>query len=320
MAQFWIFTQHSMNIGILSFRSLSRRVMKEQRRLSEEAEKRGHKVSIIRFQRCSLSFDGHGDIGIRYGDRKFPNVDMVIPRVSLLTHVNVRIAVVEHMQLMGVPMLNDYNAILRAKSKLKTLQTLSHYGVPVVKTMVINSPQYLSQATKFIGEFPIIMKTIYGSYGEGVAIVESDRSAKSTYGLLEGSLGGGNAILLQEYIAEADGKDVRLFVVGGEVIASMQRNAEDGDFRSNVGQGGTGAPYTPTEEEIHLAIRATKAIGLEISGVDIIQTKHGPAIMEVNANPGFEELEEVTGHNVAGDIIEYAERFAQEYVPLESHL
>lgn len=306
-----------MHLGILSFRALNRRVMKEQKRISDEALSRGHKVSMLRAQRCSLSFDGKGDIGLRNGNRKFPNIDLVIPRVSLLSNVNVKAAIVEQLQLMRIPTLNSYHSILRAKSKLKTLQILSHYDIPVVKTMVINDPQYLKPAVKYIGDFPIIMKTIYGSYGAGVAIAETERSVKSTYGLLAGSLGANNAILLQEYIAEAEGKDIRIFVVGGEMVAAMQRNAEDGDFRSNVGQGGSGGPYDPTEEEIHMAIRATKAIGLEIAGVDIIQTKHGPAIMEVNANPGFEELEEASGVNVAGAIVEYAERFVQEYVPSE---
>jgi ribosomal protein S6--L-glutamate ligase len=306
-----------MHLGILSFRSLSRRVMKEQKRISTEAQARGHKVSMIRAQRCALFFDGKGEIGLRNGDRKFPDVDLVIPRVSLLSNVNVKAAVVEQFQLMGIPTLNEYHAILRAKSKLKTLQILSHYDIPVVKTMVINDPKYLKKAVKYIGDFPIIMKTIYGSYGAGVAIAETERSVKSTYGLLAGSLSGSNAILLQEYIAEAEGKDIRIFVVGGQMVAAMERNAEEGDFRSNVGQGGTGGPYEPTEEEIHMAIKATKAIGLEIAGVDIIQTKHGPAIMEVNANPGFEELEEASGVNVAEAIVEYAENFVQEYVPSE---
>jgi ribosomal protein S6--L-glutamate ligase len=306
-----------MHLGILSFRSLSRRVMKEQKRISAEAQARGHKVSMLRAQRCALSFDGKGRMGLRNGDRAFPKVDLIIPRVSLLSNVNVKAAIIEQFQLMGIPTLNEYHAVLRAKSKLKTLQILSHYDIPVVKTMVINDPKYLKKAVKFIGDFPIIMKTIYGSYGAGVAIAETERSVKSTYGLLAGSLSGNNAILLQEYIAEAEGKDIRIFVVGGQMIAAMERNAEDGDFRSNVGQGGTGGPYTPTEEEIHMAIKATKAIGLEVAGVDIIQTKHGPAIMEVNANPGFEELEEASGVNVAGSIVEYAERFVQEYVPSE---
>ena len=303
-----------MNIGILSFRALNRRFMMEEKRLGEEAEKRGHKVSMLRFQRCMMVFDGRNKLDIRYGYRRFPQLDVMIPRVSALTNVQIKIAIVEHLQLMRIPMVNNYDSILRAKSKLQTLQILSHYGIPVVRTAVVNTPKYLEQAVSYIGEFPVIMKTIYGSYGDGVAIVESARAAKSTYGILSESLDTTNAILLQQYIAESNGKDIRIFIVGGEFVASMERVAQDGDFRSNVGQGGSGQPYSPSPEEIHLAIRATKALGLEIGGVDIIQTKNGPAIMEVNANPGFEELETVTGVNVAGSIIEFTERFVQEYV------
>lgn len=303
-----------MNIGIVSFRALNKRFAAEEKRLEEEAIKRGHKVNLIRYQRCLMTFEGHGELGIRYGKRPFPDVDLIIPRASVLTNAPLRASVIEHLQLMGLPMLNEYNAILRAKNKLQTLQILSHYEVPVVKTAVVNNSKYLKQAVRYIGEFPIIMKTTYGSYGQGVAIVESQRSVKSTYGILSDSVGSKNIILLQQYIAESNGKDIRLFVVNGEVIASMQRAAEEGEFRSNVGQGGSGMSYEPTEEESHMAVKATKALGLEVSGVDIIQTNDGPAIMEVNANPGFTELEEVSGVNIAEKIITYAEKFAREYV------
>lgn len=303
-----------MNIGILSFRALNRRFMPEERRLAEEAEKKGHKVTLLRFSRCMMVFDGQGKLDMRYGYRKFPTFDLIIPRASVLTNVQIKIGIVKHLELMKIPMLNTYESILSAKSKLQTLQLLSHYGIPVVRTATINSSKYLAKALEYIGQFPVIMKTIYGSYGEGVAIVESARAAKSTYGILAESLDSNNAILLQEYIAESNGKDIRIFVVGGEVVASMERVAMDGEFRSNVGQGGSGQPYTPSEEEIHLAIRATKALNLEVAGVDIIQTKHGPAIMEVNANPGFEELEAVSGVNVAGAIVTFTERFVKEYV------
>ena len=309
-----------MHIGILSFRSLRRHLMYEEKRLFEEAQKRKHKVSTIRYQRCSMTFDGHGKLEILDGNRRLPLPDLVIPRVSVLTNAHIKIAVLEHLQLMGIPMLNEYNAVLKAKSKLQTLQILSHYGIPVVKTIVLNDPKYLKKALDYIGGFPIIMKTIYGSYGEGVAIVESDRSAKSTYGILSDSLGSKNAILLQEYIAESKGKDIRIFIVGRKVVASMERVADEGDFRSNIGQGGSGRLYKPTREEIHLARRAAKAIGLDVAGIDIIQTKHGPAVMEVNANPGFEELEKVSGVNVAEQIIRYSERFVREYVPPEGIL
>lgn len=304
-----------MDIGILSFLKKSSRA---ELRIAAEAKARGHKVKMLKHNLCSLTFDGKGKIGFQYGKSKFKKPDLIIPRPNLHNSIHTRMAVIEQLELMGIPLLNSHSSILRAKSKLKTLQILSHYNIPVVKTMVLNGPGYIQEAVEFIGNFPIIIKTIFGSQGQGVAIVESDRSVKSTYGLLEKSVGGNNVLLLQEYIAEADGKDVRLFVVGGEVIAAMERVAKDGDFRSNVGQGGNAVEYKPTEEEVHLAIRAAKAMNLEIAGVDIIKTKHGPAIMEVNANPGFTALEPATGVNIAGAIIEYAERFVHEYVPTEN--
>lgn len=307
-----------MHIGILSFRAWNRRFMWEEKRLEEEAKKRGHEVTLFRASGSVMKFDGNGGIDLRHGrNGSLPKFDFLIPRASALTNLQVKIAIIKHFELMGVPVLNSYNGIMRAKSKLQTLQILSHYGIPVVKTAVINNPRYLKYAVDYIGQFPMIMKTSYGSFGDGVAIVESQRAVKSTYGILAESLDSTNAILIQEYIAEAANKDIRIFIVGEKMVASMERVAAMEDFRSNVGQGGKGGLYQPSWAEVHLAIKATKAIGLEVAGVDIIQTKHGPAIMEVNANPGFQELEEVSKVNVAEAIIKYGVKFAKEYVPEE---
>lgn len=306
-----------MHIGILSFRAPKRHFMWEEKRLEEEAKKRGHEVSLFRASSCLMEFDGNGGIGIRSGRNPLPKFDLLIPRASALTNVQIKIAVIKHFELMGIPALNSYHGILRAKSKLQTLQILSHYGIPVVKTAVINNPNSLKYAVDYIGQFPIIMKTSYGSYGDGVTIVESHRAVKSTYGILAESLDSTNAILIQEYVAEAANKDIRIFIVGEKMVASMERVAALEDFRSNIGQGGEGKLYTPSWAEVHLAIKATKAIGLEVAGVDIIQTKHGPAIMEVNANPGFQELEEASKVNVAEAMIKYGIKFGKEYVPEE---
>lgn len=304
-----------MRIGILSFKSGRKRFTSQEDRLAEEAKKRGHDVTIFRVQKCLMTFDGTGNLNVRYANKVFPKLDLIIPRVGVGENVLIRSAVVEHFQLMGIPMLNTYSSILRAKNKLQTLQLLSHYKIPVVKTVVVHDPEYLDEAVKYLGTFPVIMKTVFGSFGDGVTIVESKRAAKSTYGIIAENYSSKNGILIQQYIGESQGKDIRIFVVGGKMVASMQRTAHEEDFRSNVGQGGHGLPYEPSKEEVHLAIRATKALGLEVSGVDIIQTKDGPAIMEVNSNPGFGELEEVTGVNVAEAIIKYARRFVNEYVP-----
>jgi ribosomal protein S6--L-glutamate ligase len=304
-----------MRIGILSFKPLPKRFSSQEDRLADEAEKRGYKVSIIRVQKCILTLDGKGELNVKIGQKAFPKFDVLIPRVGVGENVQVRSAILEQLQLMGYPMINSYSAILRAKSKLHTLQALSHYKIPVVKTAMVHDIKLLDKALKYIGTFPVVMKTVFGSFGNGVTIVESQRAAKSTYGIISEKFSSKNGILLQEYIGESMGKDIRIFVVGGKMVAAMERVAHDEDFRSNVGQGGKGKPYVPNKEEIHLAVRATKAIGLDIAGVDIIQTKNGPAIMEVNSNPGFKELEEISGVNVAEAIIKYSRRFVQEFVP-----
>lgn len=305
-----------MRIGILSFRKPPNRFYAEEKRLQEEGEKKGHEVRLLRASLCSLEFDGKEKLGIRYGQKAFPKLDVIIPRVHLLTNFLTRMAVLKQCELMGIPLINSSNAILRAKSKIHTLQILSHFGIPVVKTMVLQDAQYLEQGLKYIGSFPMIIKATFGSLGNNVTLVETKRAATSTFGMLSKSLTDSNMLLLQEYI-ESGGKDIRLFVIGGKVAGAMERTAADGDFRSNVGQGGTGKMYEPQRREVHLAIRASKALGLDIAGVDIIHTKHGPAIMEVNANPGFQELEKATGLNIAELIIKYARKFVSEYVPRE---
>jgi len=304
-----------MRIGILSFKPLPKRFSCQEDRLAAEAEKRGHTASIIRVQKCVMTLDEKGKLDVRVRNKAFPKFDVLIPRVGIGENVQVRSAILEQLQLMGYPMINSYSSILRAKSKLHTLQALSHYKIPVVKTAVVHDIKLLDQALNYIGTYPVVMKTIYGSFGNGVTIVESKRAAKSTYGIISEKFASKNGILLQEYIGESMGKDIRIFVVGGKMVAAMERVAHAEDFRSNVGQGGKGKAYTPSKEEIHLAVRATKVIGLDIAGVDIIQTKNGPAIMEVNSNPGFKELEEVSGVNVAEAIIKYARRFVHEFVP-----
>jgi len=304
-----------MHIGIVSFMPTKKRPTIQETRLAEEAKKKGHKVTIIRAHKCLMTFSGDGELNIRYSNKAFPKFDIIIPRVIPGENVHVRSSVVEQLQLMGIPMLNTYHSIVRAKNKLHTLQILSHYKIPVVKTVVLSDKSYFDEAMKYLGDFPIVMKTVFGSKGNGVTIVESKRAAKSTYGIISENYSVKNGILLQEYIGESMGKDIRIFVVGGKMVAAMERIAHDEDFRSNVGQGGSGTTYTPTKKEVHLAIRAAKALGLEVAGVDIIQTKTGPAIMEVNANPGFEELEAITGVNVAEAIIKHARKYVNEFVP-----
>jgi ribosomal protein S6--L-glutamate ligase len=303
-----------MKLAIISFKPLATQSAPEDRRLLQEAKKRGHKARIYRSGRFALYFDHC--LGIKYAGKTFSGVDMVIPRVTALSNVALKAAILEHMQLMGVPTLTDYYAVVKAKNKLHTLQILTHYKIPCVKTVVIRDDDYIDEGLKFLGKTPVIMKNTHGSYGNGVVIVETKRAAKSAYGVLkQGTFGG--QILIQEYIGESKGSDLRLFVLGGEVVGAMERKAKRGEFRSNLELGGDSSAFEPTTEMKNIAIRATKALNLELAGVDIIVTKNGPAVIEVNANPGFKGLEEATGLNIAEMVILHAEKFASQYVPHE---
>ncbi len=298
-----------MNLGILSFKKIDQRASKEELRLKEEAIKRGHKTRILRSERCAMYFNH--ELKLLYkGKEKLNKLDLIIPRVSLTNNIPIQSAVIEQAELIGIPTLNNYLSIIKAKNKLRTLQILNHYSIPVVKTVVIQDETYLEDTLKHI-ETPVILKTSHGSYGKGVILAETKRAAISAYNVIANS---SDMILLQEYIGESKGKDIRAFVVGENVVASMERVARRGEFRSNIELGGKGKAIKLSNEMKSLAIRAAKALELEISGVDIILTKNGPAIMEVNANPGFKTIEEITEINIAKKIIEHAEVFVSHHL------
>jgi len=298
-----------VNIGILSFKPLNKKASPEELRLKKEASSRGHKVRILLSERCLMYFN-HNLKLLYKGTENLSKLNIIIPRVSITKHISSGAAVVEQAQLLGIPVLNSYYSVVKAKNKLHSLQILNHYNLPVVKTVVIQSEEYLQNALKHI-ETPVILKTSHGSYGKGVMLAETKRAAKSAYNIIASS---SDLILMQEYIGESKGKDIRAFVIGEKVVASMERAARRGEFRSNIELGGQGKPVELTEEMKNLAIRAAKALELEVAGVDIIITKNGPAVMEVNANPGFKMIEEVTETNIASHIIHHAEKFAGHYL------
>ena len=298
-----------MNLGILSFKNINKRASKEELRLKEEAIKRGHKARIIRSEKCTMYFNHELKLLYR-GKENLSKLDLIIPRVSLTNNIPMQSAVVEQAELLGIPTLNSYSSIVKAKNKLHTLQILNHYNIPVVKTVVIQDETYLVDALKHV-ETPVILKTSHGSYGKGVVLAETKRAAISAYNVISSS---SNMVLLQEYISESKGKDIRAFVVGEKIVANMERAARRGEFRSNIELGGKGKSIELSDEIKNLAVRAAKALNLEIAGVDIILTKNGPAIMEVNANPGFKMIEEVSGINIAEKIIKHAETFVDHHL------
>jgi ribosomal protein S6--L-glutamate ligase len=250
---------------------------------------------------------------ILYNSKKIKGCDVLIPRISIVANVDLEISIVKQFQMMDIPVLNEYLPIARAKNKLRTLQILTSKSILVPRTVVVRKLDYIDEAIKLIGGYPVILKTPFGSYGSGVVIVESRRSLYSALDIIWRSAGS-NIILIQEYVAEAEGSDFRAFVIGDRVVASMQRTAATGDFRSNLHLGGAASAVVLTQEEEKLAVRATEVLGLQISGVDILRSANGPMIMEVNANPGFTGLSGVSGVNVAKEMIDFAVKFAKCHV------
>lgn len=303
-----------MKIGILTFDTYdsirSRRVFPAARLLREAAEKRGHVCKVLRVEKSQLYFAKDKRPRVLYNNKKLSDYDVIITKPSISHDVALETAIVKQFELMGVPVINEYSPINLAKNKLRTLQILTHYDIPVPKTIVVRRFEYLDKAIKKIGDFPIILKTPYGSLGRGVAIVETRRALISALDILWRDPQH-NVLLIQEYVSEAEGKDIRAFVVGGKVVASMERSAAIGDFRSNLHRGGKGRVVKLTLKEKRMALAAAKVLKLHIAGVDILRSKRGPMVMEVNCNPGFEGITDITGINVAGAIIRYAVNFAK---------
>lgn len=299
------FNHKIMVIGILSYRSVSRQVTPEERKLKKAAEALGHKAKIFRASKCQLVYDGRGE-RVLYNGKKFPKIDVLIPRASIISNVDIRLSLVKQFSLMRVPVVNDYLSISKAKNKLRTLQILHALGIPTLRTVVIENYPTLSDAIDKVGGAPVILKDPFGSYGSGVIIAESKRAARSVLDAIWCTGTSHNIMMVQEYVAESGGRDTRVFVVGDKAIAAMERSAQAEEFRSNVELGGVTRAIEITDEYAQIAIKSAKALGLEVAGVDIIETKDGPAVLEVNGNPGFKALEEITGIDVAMPIVEHA--------------
>ena len=272
--------------------------------LKEAVLKAGHKPQVIRHDRCQFVYDRKTP-RVLYNSKKFPNVDVIIPRLSALKNVEIKASIIKQIQLMGIPVINEFLPSVRAKNKLRTLQILSHKGIGIPKTVVVRKLEYLDDALKRIGKMPVILKTPVGSLGVGVAIVESKRSLVSALDIFWKGFDD-DTILIQEYIRESEGKDIRVFIVGDKIVASMQRKARRGEFRSNIHRGGTGRKVNLTMYEKKLALSAARALKLDVAGVDLLEKKGGAVVMEVNCNPGFEGIFGTTDINVAEEIVEYA--------------
>jgi len=301
-----------MRIGILSFKAISKVASKEEIRLKNVAKSKGHTARIFRSGRFQLVYDGTAR-RLLYDGKLFPKYDVIISRVSVLRDIDLNISIIKQMEMMGIPVINRYTPVIKAKNKLKSMQIMDHYNIPIPKTAVIRSTKFADLAVKSVGGLPVIIKSPFGSYGVGVTIAESKRGLKSMM-----SWENTNMYMIQEFVKFSKGKDIRVFVVGGKVVGTMMRSAGRGEFRSNIELGGKGSKVEITGEEKDIAVKAVQALDLEYAGVDILRGKDGPVVLEINANPGFKALEQYTGIDVATPLIDFAIEYAESKKPLFS--
>ena len=278
------------------------------KRLKEEAIKRGHEVSVIKYKECYASIEQNNP-KVSYRGEDLGYFDAVIPRIaSYMTMYGT--AIVRQLEMQGIYTVSSSIAISRSRDKMRSLQLLAKYGVGIPKTVVSRNTTDIDDLLDRLGGTPVIIKLARGTHGNGVVLAETKKAAKSVLQAFYLTNDDGTNILLQEFIKESEGTDIRAFVVGSRVVASMKRQSLDDDFRSNLHKGGEGTSVKLTEEEKKVAVKAAKAMGLNIAGVDLLRSARGPLVLEVNASPGF-GIEKVTGRDVAGPFIEYVEQNAK---------
>ena len=275
------------------------------RRLVEEGEKRGHQMRVIDTLRCYMNI-ASSNPSIHYKGEALTDFDAVIPRIGAsITFYGT--AVLRQFEMMGVFPLNESVAITRARDKLRSLQLLSRKGIGLPVTGFASAPDDVPDLIDMVGGAPLVIKLLEGTQGIGVVLAETRKAAES---VIEAFMGLDADIMVQEFVKEAGGADIRCFVVGDKVIAAMKRQAKDGEFRSNLHRGGTASLVRITPAERKTAVDAAKAMGLNVAGVDILRSSRGPLVMEVNSSPGLNGIETATGKNVASMIIEFIEKNA----------
>ena len=291
-----------MKIALLS----RNRKLYSTRRLIEAAKERGHEVEVLDALRCYMNIASHKPT-IHYKGEELTEFDAVIPRIGAsITFYGT--SVLRQFEMMGVYPLNESVAISRSRDKLRSLQLLSRRGIGLPVTGFANKPDDVRDLIKMVGGAPLVIKLLEGTQGIGVVLAETAKAAES---VIEAFMGVKADILVQEYIREAGGADIRCFVVGGKVVAAMKRQAAAGEFRSNLHRGGTASIVKLTPTERRTAVKAAKVLGLNVAGVDILRSERGPLVMEVNSSPGLEGIENATGKDISGMIIEFIEKNAK---------
>lgn len=295
-----------MVVGILS----RRRSLYTTRRLVESALKLGHEARVLNPLHCFLVLSRRApEIYYRGLEARVLDLDVVLPRIgaSITEH---GLAVVNQFDMMGVPLVNSSQPIARSRDKLRSLQLLSRAGIDIPKTVMVSDPSQIHRALAIVGGPPAVLKVVKGTQGIGVILAETEQAALT---VLETFWNLGMNILVQEFIEESEGRDIRALVVGDRVVTAMRRQAGIGEFRSNVHRGGTGTVVDLPESYRTAALEATRVMELQLAGVDMLESQIGPKVLEINSSPGFEGLERWTGVDIASAIIEYAVGFARTH-------
>lgn len=275
------------------------------RRLRKEAEQRGHDVRVVNYAMCYVTLESNKPV-VRYEGEELRDIDVIIPRIAAnLTSYGS--SIVRQFEMQNVFTTTTSISIVRSRDKLRSTQLLAKAGIGIPKTVFGRETSDLDDILEQVGGAPVIIKVARGTHGNGVVLAETRKAAKA---VMQAFYVEGVSFIVQEYISESAGTDIRAFVVGGKVVASMKRQSLDDDFRSNLHQGGEGSSIKLTDDERKTALKAAKAMGLPICGVDMMRSERGPLVLEVNSSPGF-SIEKVTSRNVASKIIDYIEQNAR---------
>uniref|UniRef100_UPI0031EC815B 30S ribosomal protein S6--L-glutamate ligase n=1 Tax=Saccharicrinis aurantiacus TaxID=1849719 RepID=UPI0031EC815B len=289
-----------LKIGLLA----SNPDLYSNRRIIEAGQERGHDVEFLSIKDCYIKLDGKNPEMHYRGGRILSGFDAIIPRIRP-SATFYGTALTRHFEAMGVYTLNSASAITQSRDKLYSLQLLINSGLPIPTTGFANSPLDTDELIKMVGGAPLIVKLLEGTQGKGVVLAETKKAAESLINAFKSLRAN---ILVQEFIKEANGKDIRCFVVNGKVVESIMRTAAPGEFRANIHMGGSAAITKITPEERRIAILATKTMGLKVAGVDIIRGQNSPLLLEVNSSPGLEGIEGASNKDIAGKMIEAIER------------
>lgn len=276
-------------------------------RLKAEGEAAGHEIKIINPLYCYMNVAASCPKVHYRGGAALPHFDAVIPRVGA-SNTYYGTAVLRHMETMGMYTLNESIAIARSRDKFRSLQLLARKGIPMPLTSFAQSPDDTEDLVRMVGGAPLVIKLLEGTQGKGVILADSHQSAVSIINAFKEMHAN---ILVQEFIEESRGTDIRCFVIGEKVVASVKRQAKDGEFRANVHQGGKAIKVKLSPQERAIAVGAAKTMGLRVAGVDLIRSNHGPLVLEINSSPGLEGIEKATNINIAKKIVEYIEKHAK---------